>query len=667
MTKIGPGGWIALLLAYGLCAGCDTTVPPSRSNSTSDPALSSVPTKRRVERSVSDPSSAATQPGLVSAVGNRVGIALCWTAPTFPARAYRIYVSEECGRHRFDAPYAEVSGASTRHFLTGLEVGRTYYTIVRSVDEAGREDSNERELGAVVAEVRFVDQSAPPGGDGLTPETPFTTISDAIGSAVSVEQVNVYVAAGDYRERVFLFDGMSLYGGFDRSFGFETRSPNERPTVLYSSDDGDLISVAPGPRLCAIGGWQLEGAEKGRRGVAGSDCNIQLTWIEIREFRDKGIELRAGDEVDDCVTGVVQNCDVSHNLGEGIRLSGTLDLVLRDVRVHENRQEGLEVEPLTFSHREKGKLEIDRCEFSDNLDLGLEISARPHPKATGGKLRVNLRHVVCTGNADDGASIDIDGTANPAFELRVDVWNCSFSNNGKHGLSVDADLDFAFRIARSTINENRGSGVLLRGDATRFFCRLQNSTLLGNHAAGLTVDSPAFVSALLSVIDGIKCRRGSVDRTQSEVRDLATTNSREPTPAVLTADPDKQPRIAPSSYAAAVDGVSFGVQDGFFAHRFEAPRCQDLHCVTPLPGNSHEGRWRLEFRYPVETDVTVVVRANDRVLPSTVRRDGVRLDVVCEQAIDADASVVLELGPTSLDLRRPLPWRYRLIYPAKGG
>lgn len=104
--------------------------------------------------------------------------------------------------------------------------------------------------GAYAQPVLYVDASAPPAGDGLTWDTSFNDLQDALDAAAASGGAitQIWVAAGTYtpdrgtHEQALSFalqSGLALYGGFaGGETNFEQRDPPANPTIL----SGDLLN-----------------------------------------------------------------------------------------------------------------------------------------------------------------------------------------------------------------------------------------------------------------------------------------------------------------------------------------------------------------------------------------------------------------------------------------
>lgn len=95
--------------------------------------------------------------------------------------------------------------------------------------------------GAVV----FVNKSSPGPHNGQTWSTGYLTIEDGINAAGAGAEV--WVAAGQYNERITLKSGVALYGGFlgTESVG-DQRNVNANPTIIDAQAAGVVVTVQAG-------------------------------------------------------------------------------------------------------------------------------------------------------------------------------------------------------------------------------------------------------------------------------------------------------------------------------------------------------------------------------------------------------------------------------------
>ena len=103
------------------------------------------------------------------------GLQLTWAAATDAVSAsskivYRAYVASSSNGENFSAAKATSGPGATFMTVTGLDIGKTYFVVVRAVNEAGVEDSNSVEKSAAIV----ADTKAPEfaGVDAAVPATP---------------------------------------------------------------------------------------------------------------------------------------------------------------------------------------------------------------------------------------------------------------------------------------------------------------------------------------------------------------------------------------------------------------------------------------------------------------------------------------------------------------
>ncbi|HIN80527.1 MAG TPA: hypothetical protein EYN00_05570, partial [Planctomycetes bacterium] len=225
------------------------------------------------------------------------GVLLRWQpasdgrSPTAALR-YRVYTSPEDGEQDFSRPSFETEPGEASIIIPGQE-GERLFVVVRAVDEAGNEDSNETQWQGTPFPVLLVDPSAEEGGDGLSVETALRSLDDAIGIALGFEGVNIFMVAGEYQESVLLFEGMMVYGGFAPGFQIEARDPEKHRTILFAGPEEDIIVLPPGETPCGLDGITLDGRGQARRGVVADDCSIHIAHCTVQAFQEKGIELRS--------------------------------------------------------------------------------------------------------------------------------------------------------------------------------------------------------------------------------------------------------------------------------------------------------------------------------------------------------------------------------------
>ena len=98
------------------------------------------------------------------------------------------------------------------------------------------------------------------GTDGLTWETAFTSISDALTASASGDEI--WVASGTYNEAIALVDGVSLFGGFrgtESESEFHLRDWMTNEAVIDATGLNLGVVLGAGPIIWASAGVSPRG------------------------------------------------------------------------------------------------------------------------------------------------------------------------------------------------------------------------------------------------------------------------------------------------------------------------------------------------------------------------------------------------------------------------
>ncbi|MGE3163968.1 MAG: right-handed parallel beta-helix repeat-containing protein [Planctomycetota bacterium] len=406
--------------------------------------------------------------------------------PGAPAFRYRVYTSSERRSHDFSRPTLETAPGEVEARLGGLRRGEPLYVIVRAVNAAGVEDPNKQEWCATPNAVRYVVAgNASERRDGLTPTTAFASLKEATRSTIASNGVNIYLSADVITERVFLFDGMYLYGGFDREFSVARWIAGEQTSTIRAESDADLVAVAPGERPCGLHRLDLDGAEQGGRGVVADACEIELGAVTVRGFKRKGILLRTELEDSSRLRATLHETRSEQNAGEGLSIEGLADVLLIDCTFARNGQEGIEVDPLTATADDKGRLKVERCRVVDNGDIGIDVKAAPlAAEPIQGIIRVTVRDTVVSGNADHGLSIDVPEEVAAKYEIYIE--NNDFRGNQRAGVQLALDTHGEARIGYNVFDENGADGgLIVSGRSRDTIYWVHHNALAHNKGAGI--------------------------------------------------------------------------------------------------------------------------------------------------------------------------------------
>jgi hypothetical protein len=212
---------------------------------------------------------------------------------------------------------------------------------------------------ALAGDVLFVDADAPPNGDGLSWQSAFDELWEALDAADLDPGVNeIWVAngvytpdrgQGDRADSFDLVDGVALFGGFaSGEMSVDERDPEANPTILSGDFNGDdSASDTDGDGLVEFSNYS-DNALNVVEGVGVADVRLDGFTIESGNADFDGAELRGGGGVFllEC-TGRIDNCTFRLNtagteepdvggFGGGLLILGG-DLAVRDSLFEDNR------------------------------------------------------------------------------------------------------------------------------------------------------------------------------------------------------------------------------------------------------------------------------------------------------------------------------------------
>jgi hypothetical protein len=478
----------SLLLVLTLTWGCgeDPKSPGSVPAPNRTPALEKESTPYQVPLPSTGRSSEALQPadqdlnpprfqGLKQLIAGDGALVLKWDDAIDDVShagelIYHVYASERAGKQDFLSPPLLITEAGAQSCrLSALKNGITLHVVVRAVDATGKSDSNEVEWAGTPNPVLFVDVSANESGNGESPRSAMKSIDEAIGAAIGMAGVNIYVAEGTYPEQFLLFDGMSLYGGFPP--GFEAfPNPTQHPTRLEGKQGKDTLILPPGNHLAVIDGLILTGGGTARRAIVADDCVLQISHCRISGFADKGIQIETDTDDGGEAKGSLLFSDIQNNRGDGLRIEGFVDLAIRECRFTNNQQSGISSPSLQPRHGEKTRLDLHRVLVADNGDIGINIRiSEPDlgDPSDPPRVRLGLFGVQSKRNADHGMGFDLRYTADQNVDMRIRLEHCLLSENRKSGIYLDADAIGDYSVSHCVFERNTGDSALkISGDAT---------------------------------------------------------------------------------------------------------------------------------------------------------------------------------------------------------
>jgi hypothetical protein len=322
--------------------------------------------------------------------------------------------------------------------------------------------------------------------DGLTPATAFKEPADALLLALIFGGGNVWIAAGDYPQQALpVFPGTYVIGGFEPSFDWSTRDAELHPTRLTGAAGQAILACQDGAPGCCIDGLVLDGLDAAVACIDALDTPLVLSnTIATRSF-DRGIRLRASatnDPID------VRLCGVRSELhrADGVSVQGAFELRLDACVLSNNTQEGLDCADLVAPDGRHALLALRDCVCADNLTDGVDVNlaAPPLGGAGGGTFDIEFAHSRFERNGGEGAQIDVDYDAFPAWSSAIRILGCQTRANGLNGFHLDLDLNSEALVWRSLAAANRHDGLQVSSETQSGFVMAAASAFHGNLGYG---------------------------------------------------------------------------------------------------------------------------------------------------------------------------------------
>jgi hypothetical protein len=432
------------------------------------------------------PSSGVSLPqvaGLISVVGGDGEVQLSFQRPPAGLQ-FALFAAADSGTVFGGAPLT-VDPAGTAVVIGGQPDGqvRFYGLGVRAVPQDPWSQSGPV-LAAHIAAPVYVDPSAAPGGDGLSPATAF---ADPVAALVSVSGSggNVWLRAGTYGPTTLtVFGDVFLSGGFAAGFDLADRNPVTQPSVVRGSAGVAVLAVVGTSAV-------IDGVEVDGRGVAevGIDCGetaLELRSVVVRDCATRGIRLRA--PLDGGALEVeLAGCESSDNGGDGLSGQGVLELDVFASRFERNVQEGLDLDDLLAAAGGSAQLSVIGSAFESNGAEGVDVDlATPlFAVSPGGEFRVTVRDSLFATNGLTGLLVDVDYESTPAWALDLEVTGSVFRGNGGPGARLDLDSTARAFVHRSRFAANGEEGLVVSSESAAGIAVVSSSAFVGNGAAGL--------------------------------------------------------------------------------------------------------------------------------------------------------------------------------------
>ena len=135
--------------------------------------------------------------------------------------------------------------------------------------------------------IHYVDNDAPPGGDGLSWGTALQTVQAGLDAASAGDEV--WVAANTYVERITLRSGVELYGGFDGTELFRSQRDVAAHETIIDGYRGIVVTAPSGATpTTRIDGFTIRNGEAYASDGAGVRCYNSSPTINNNIIRDGG-------------------------------------------------------------------------------------------------------------------------------------------------------------------------------------------------------------------------------------------------------------------------------------------------------------------------------------------------------------------------------------------
>lgn len=164
------------------------------------------------------------------------------------------------------------------------------------------------------------------GTDGLSWDTAFPTISEAIASATGGD--HVWVREGSYREGVTLKNRLKVFGGFsgtEATSEFWFRDPKVHLTVLDGTDLAETILVGAGEASCD--GFRINALRRQSACVAVINQGTATFYLSNCEISDmtrtsNSPTIGVGNSLLDCSNCFVREIDRNRDSGGNLEVNG---------------------------------------------------------------------------------------------------------------------------------------------------------------------------------------------------------------------------------------------------------------------------------------------------------------------------------------------------------
>lgn len=450
------------------------------------------------------------------------------------------------------------------------------------------------------AQVVFVNAGAPANGDGITWQTAFNSLDDALAPPIPAEGREVWVAEGTYSPQTVegfrVRANTRVLGGFSGTeSSLAERNGNPDACILTGDLAGDdevgglsdnalhvvqrIGGTPAGP--VTIDGFQIIGGRATGNGAEGAGGGLFITGDGLTEVRH--VTFRGNF----AVTGAGLRMFVSPGI--------FLDVLVADCRFVANHSSG----GAAGLQASRDALRVLRCDFEGNTTDASGTALRAGNMDT---LEVaSCRFIDNVAQGGSGAGIVSVSQGRGRFV------NCVFARNraeftaaGTFDIGSAIDFDSCTFVANFSPTQGGGIATLNGSDV-----RLRNTILWGNAVPGLPAEQQQLFIAATASVTADNCN------IEGLVTSLGSGN--------ISGDPN------------FVDEPSVGSTDPFNLQIGAASSCLDAGSVLLLPADS------LDLDGDGDTSEQVSLD-----LVGTHRIVGLETDIGALEASDCDANGVLD-------------------------
>ena len=360
-------------------------------------------------------------------------------------------------RLRDTSPAVEAGDSS---YVDGSRASEGYPLIEADLDGRNRICGVTVDIGAYEfhsadgGSVLFVDDDAAAGGTGLSWGRAFDHLQAALDMATALNSdslpqndVNqIWIAEGTYTPTVggspgnprtasFVFvSGVAVYGGFaGTEASIEER--NDDPKAHETIFSGDV-------------------------GVIGDDSDNTYRLVQIRP----GVEA------------TIDGVTITRANGNGIWMYGALTVV---DSTFEHNSAGYGAAIFAAASPQDATLTVDGCTFDSN---SMSASGAVHIEANSDYTveAVIMNSTFSENDAKYGSALSGDGGG-----LNLTIFNCTFArNSADEAGTIRTNVGSGFSMTGSTLVDNDGGGLYLRGTRTEMPATIDNCTFDGNSTDG---------------------------------------------------------------------------------------------------------------------------------------------------------------------------------------